>query len=529
VNVRDAAALTPAALDWAVPGHLEPKVEHYLRATPKELRKAFVPITETARQLTSDLRSQAAARSVQTTLLDALAAAVEARHRIHIDPTYWLSKPLPDHLRVRVRLVDDQGREVAAARDLATVQEGLHAHTRELSQTASREDPAAWQRARARWEKSEQSTWAFGDVPALVTVAEQDGVPVLAYPALRAGDHGVSLRLFKTPETARAASRRGWSQLMELELRHELTWLLKDVKRLRVVGPLASTLVSGEDLQKDAYEAIRRWLIDPARSVDLEAQKVAVGSASSHQSVGPLSAEVQSGGGLKASHFESALTEAKRDLRASVSKLTDELRQIFELRQALLVHPTPYPGLADGLAALLPKHFLLTTPYARLGAFTRYLRSMKLRADRWRQNPAKDRERAAQLTQHQRRWEALQKGRAAGEEQDELTETIAILRWLIEELRVSFFAQELGTSETISVVKLDRAFAEVEQQIARERTETNAAAEKSEGKTSIAAAAAAKTKATSSKSDLAKRPVSAIENKGAPLKNLNALDSLFRR
>ncbi|HEY9155274.1 MAG TPA: ATP-dependent RNA helicase HrpA, partial [Opitutaceae bacterium] len=142
VNVRDAAALTPAALDWAVPGHLEPKVEHYLRATPKELRKAFVPITETARQLTSDLRSQAAARSVQTTLLDALAAAVEARHRIHIDPTYWLSKPLPDHLRVRVRLVDDQGREVAAARDLATVQEGLHAHTRELSQTASREDPA---------------------------------------------------------------------------------------------------------------------------------------------------------------------------------------------------------------------------------------------------------------------------------------------------------------------------------------------------------------------------------------------------
>lgn len=500
VNVRDAAALTPAALDWAVPGHLEPKVEHYLRATPKELRKAFVPITETARQLTADLRAQANARPPQTTLIDALAAAVEARHRIHIDPTYWASKPLPDHLRVRVRLVDDQGREVAAARDLGAVHEGLEAHTRELSQTASREDPAAWQRARARWEKSEQATWAFGDVPASVTVAEQDGVPVLAYPALRAGDHGVSLRLFKTPEAARAASRRGWSQLMELELRHELSWLLKDVKRLRVVGPLASTLVSGEDLQQDAYEAIRRWLAEPPRSVDLRAES-----------------------------FESALTEAKRNLRASVSKLTDELRQIFEVRQALLVHPTPYPGLADDLGALLPKHFLRSTPYARLGALTRYLRAMKLRADRWRQNPAKDRERANALTQYQRRWETLQKSRPPGDAQDELTETIQAVRWLIEELRVSFFAQELGTSEPISTVKLDRAFAEIEEQIARERAEAAAASDASAKDRERTLAAGSKPKAPAAKSDLAKRPVSAIENKGAPLKNLNALDSLFRR
>lgn len=535
VNVRDAAALTPAALDWAVPGHLEPKVEHYLRATPKELRKAFVPLTETARQLTMDLRAQAASRPPQRTLVEALATAVEARHRIHIDPTYWTSKPLPDHLRVRVRLVDDQGKEVAAGRDLGTVQEGLQAHTRELSQTASREDPAAWQRARARWEKSEQSAWTFGDVPAQVIIAEQDGVPIRAYPALRAGDHGVSLRLYKTPEAARAASRRGWSQLMDLELRHELTFLQKDVKRLRSVGPLASTLVSGDELQQDAYEAIRRWLIDPTRSVDLEAQKAARATVSANaglQAIAPISTEQESGMELKAAHFEDALKQAKRDLRASVSKLTDELRQIFELRQAMLVHATPYPELASDLAALLPKHFLLTTPYARLDALPRYLKAMKLRADRWRQNPAKDRERAGQLAQYQRRLEALLKMRSTGDGQDELTETIAGLRWSIEELRVSFFAQELGTSESISAVKLDRAFAEVDQQIAQERAVAteSAAGPRGPGKAAPAGPnAGLKTKPAAAKSDLAQRPVSAIENKGAPLKSLNALDSLFRR
>ena len=506
VNVRDASALTPAALDWAVPGHLEAKVEHYLRATPKELRKAFVPLTETARTLTADLRAQSGSRSVGLTLITALAAAVEQRHRIHIDPTYWAEKPLPEHLRVRVRLVDDQGREVAAGRDLAAVHTELAAHSRELSQVASREDPATWQRARARWEKSEQSTWAFGDVPAEVLVAEQDGVPVRAYPGLRAGDHGVSLRLFKTPEAAVAASRLGWRQLMEIGLRHELVWLQKDVKRLRVIGPAASTLVSGDELQRDAYEAIREWLVDPERA-------------------GPAD-------GFKAAHFETAFAQAKQDLRASVSKLTDELRHILELRQTLLVHPSPYAELAADLAALLPKDFLRTTPYARLNSLTRYLRAMKLRADRWRQNPAKDRERAAQLTAYQRKLAAL-RTRFAGN--DALRATLESLRWLIEELRVSFFAQELGTSEPISPVKLDRLFAEAElgkivAVSADERSpEMSSQSKLAESSLGQADRATLKNKMAASKNDLAKRPISAIENKGAPLKNLNALDSLFRR
>jgi ATP-dependent helicase HrpA len=205
----------------------------------------------------------------------------------------------------------------------------------------------------------------------------------------------------------------------------------------------------------------------------------------------------------------------------------------LEFRQALLVHPTPYPNLSDDLAALLPKHFLLTTPYQRLGALTRYLRAMKLRADRWRQNPAKDRERANQLTQYQRRWETLRKSRAVDDAQDELTHEIAGLRWLIEELRVSFFAQELGTSEPVSTVKLDRAFADLEAHIDRARAEDapseGAAAEKTSDKPSAASAAGGGAKTAAKKNDLAKRPISAIENKGAPLKNLNALDSLFRR
>src|SRR5471032_457456 len=111
-------------------------------------------------------------------------------------------------------------------------------------------------------------------------------------------------------------------------------------------------------------------------------------------------------------------------------------------RQELLVHPKPYADLAADLGALIPPDFLRTTPYAQLAHFPRYLKAMKLRADRWRQNPAKDAERAAQLAPYAKA----------------LPPDAEALRWLVEEFRVSLFAQELGTAEPVSAVKLDRAF-----------------------------------------------------------------------
>ncbi len=465
--VREAEQLDPAALDWAVPGHLAAKVEHYLRILPKELRRAFAPLNETARALAdgADRLSRLAGR--KRPLIDTLVELIRERNQVRIDPAPWLARPPPDHLRVRVRVHDDEGRELCSARDPAELAGRLADIRRAAGLSVAREDPAAWKKARARWEKSEQGEWAFGDIPEKIHVCDQAGVAVHAWPALQVSPAGVALRLFRTPEKAAESMASGLSRLIELTLRHDIAWLEKDLRALRRVGPLAATLVSMNVLQDDAHRLLRDWVCDPAR----------------------VSAPT-------AAAFAAAVDKAKVELRASVPKLADLLEEIFTLRQSLLVHPHPYRGQGPDLAALLPADFLRRTPYARLAHLPRYLKAMKLRADRWRQNPAKDAERAAQLAPYVKAIAGVA-DRPGGDR----------YRWLVEELRVSLFAQELGTVEAVSPVKLDKLLAELRG-----------------GATPSAAETVAPPPAPAPKA-ITVAPTA----KKAPLKSLNALDSLFRK
>jgi len=415
VSVREAAALTPAALDWAVPGHLEAKVEHHLRALPKELRRAFVPLTETARVLARRLAARNRLTGRRETLTEALTAELRESHRVVVSPDLWAAKPLPDHLRVRISVRAADGSELGASRSLDEIRAVVRERLQEASTTVAQEEPAAWRRARAQWEKPGQTEWTFGEIPAQVLVTEQAGVPVHAFPGLRAGTAEVALRLFQSPEEAAATSARGCALLLELQLRHDLAWLRRDLKDLRALGPLAATLLPLNQLQEQAGDMLQRWLCER-----------------------PVVSLNQAG-------FERVLAGAKADLRGAALRLRDLLREILTLRQELLVHPQAYAGLAADLDALLPADFLRRTEHPQLLHFPRYLRAMKLRCERARQNPAKERERAALLAPYVQAARTLADRPGADR-----------LRWLVEELRVSLFAQELGTAEPVSTVKLDR-------------------------------------------------------------------------
>jgi len=486
VSVREAEALTAAALDWAVPGHLEAKVEHYLRALPKELRRGFVPLTETAKSLAAQLTSRDRLTGRRESLTQALAAQIAERFRIALDPAVWADKPLPDHLRVRVRVVDAAGKELAASRDLDEVCRGLLLQSREASVAVAREDPVAWRSARAQWETPEQTTWSFEAMPERVLVTEQAGAPVYAFPGLLSGRDGVARRLFRTPEEATTATRRALAVLLERQLGHDLMWTQRDLRALRELGALTATLAPLEELQEQAFAAVRRWVT--SRPVE------------------PLTATT----------FALVVEKARTDLRGLVPRLLDLLREILILRQDLLVLTDPPPGLARDLAALVPTNFLGVTPYAQLAHFPRYLKAMKFRAERARKNLPKDAERVAQLAPYEKALRAFEGGGASpprqvvalspGRDARPPNDPAAVeaFRWLLEEFRVSLFAQELGTAEPVSTVKLDRALAALKG--APEPARTAAAAP---GAKPILAA-----------------PV-ATGKKVSPLKNLGALDKLF--
>lgn len=417
VSLAEVQRLTPAALDWAVPGHLREKIELLLKALPKEQRRTLIPLSETAQKLAGQL-PLIAGRTPQPTLIQALAEVLTDRLGVRVDPKLFPDKVIPDHLRVRVEVVDERERVLGASRELAELQAQIGAKQREVSQRAASADNAAWRAARERWETEPVLEWKFGDLPETVRVEERAGVPVLAHPGLAASAGGVSVKLFAAPEEAVRATRGGVARLFETQLRHDLGWLERDLRDLRSVGPLAATLAPLAQLQQDALCSIARWVCG--------------------RTVRPLHAAV----------YARELAAAKADLRGLVPKLADWLREILTLRLALQTHKTPYAGLEQELAELLPADFLRVTPFERLPHLVRYLKARAARAERWKRDPAKDAQRAREVAPFAA---AVQKlGARAG-----------ALRWLVEEFRVSLFAQELGTAEPVSAVRLERVLQEV--------------------------------------------------------------------
>jgi ATP-dependent helicase HrpA len=505
VNIREAEKLSAADLDWAVPGHLEPKVEHYLRVLPKELRRAFVPLAETARSLAGQVAQRDRLTGRRETLVEALAFQIAERFRVAVDPQMWMEKPPPEHLRVRVRVKDDRDRELCASRELDEIQAALHAHQRKATAAVARIEPESWRRARVTWEKPPQATWGFGNVPDRVLVTENAGVPVFAFPGLQVEAGGVAQRLFKTPEDAQCASETGLEKLLELSLGRELGWLERDLRSLRNLGPLTATLVPMAELQEQALFSLRAWLCAPSR-VDSPIPKEVTSSAGSRATAIRFAEEA----------FTAAAKKSKADLQGLVEHFTSLLQEILSLRQSLLVQPQPYPGLQQDLAALVPADFLRVTPYTQLAHFPRYLRAMQARANRWKLNPAKDAERTAQLAPYLR---ALDKVRQAPSgtagKSPALESRRQDVRWLIEEFRVSLFAQELGTAQPVSAVKLERAFAEL------------GAAMAGNSPPSPGTPAATPRQAAD---PVPFRPLPATpDKKAAPLKNLSGLDRLFQR
>ena len=467
VSPAEAERLTPIALDWAVPGHLEQKVEHYLSSLPKEARRLFVPLAETVKQLAAAVAARDRLTDRREALPAALAACIAERFPIRVDASAWAEKPLPEHLRVRIRLVDEKGREICAARELDDVKRGLAEHQKERSAKVAQDAPSAWARAREKWEKSDQMAWTFGErLPGRVEVCTQAGVTIYAWPALKIGVSGVALRLARSEEEAAAQTRAGLGRLLELELRHELLNLHKELRGLRECGALLATYCSLNQLTEDAAGLLQRWLCSPARVAE-PTQKA----------------------------FAAAVTQAKHDLRTSGPKLGAILKELFAIRATLEAFPNPYPTLASDLAQLVPKTLLREIEYPRVAHVVRYLKGLKARAERWRQHPAKEAERSRALAPWLARQRALSRSDAR--------------YWLVEEYRVSLFAQELGTAEAVSPQRLEREFA---------------------GAPGLAGAPEKGTAVAPAKP--APPPLAVLPTtmgKGAPLKSLGALGDLFRK
>jgi ATP-dependent helicase HrpA len=271
--------------------------------------------------------------------------------------------------------------------------------------------------------------WSFGELPELMEL-QRGGQSLIGYPALIDRGSHVELEVFDEPQVAAARHRAGMRRLVALQLREPLKYLEKNIPGLQQMAAAYLSLGSLEQLREQIIEVAldRAFLADPLPD-DAATFKARIEQGRSRLNL--IAAEVARHGAV-----------VLQDHAAAQRKLKDA---------------RPPRELADDITAqlqrLCPPRFLAETDWAALQHLPRYLKAVVLRLDKQRADPARDTARAAELRPLEQRW--LRKlADLRGAPHARLDE----YRWLLEELRVSLFAQELRTPQPVSVKRLDKAW-----------------------------------------------------------------------
>jgi ATP-dependent helicase HrpA len=393
-------------LEWAVPGYREEQIQHLLRGLPKTLRVPLMPLEPKAKEIADELKVR------DHNFLEALSKFIKQHYHEEIPADAWDWHSLPSHLRPRIEVLGPNQKVIAATKDFSEVQSKLEQHHATLK-------TSHWENAAGAHEKFDLRAWNFGDVAEEIQI----GGGLVAFPGLELdADTHVNLRLFKTPREARVASQKAVPRLAELALQKELAWIEKDLRGLNKVAALYLPLGPTEELIDTALSAVLRHLFSTE--------------------IWPLREAV----------FIKLVEAAKTKIPGLAFPLMDNINAILRQRHELALHKKPYPGMQKDLAVLVPKRFLDYTPWDQIPELPRYLKAMAIRAERAAVNPTKDQERQKQLQPYIEAWQkwAAQKPNDPAE--------LALLRefrWLVEEFKVSLFAQELGTKKPVSARRLD--------------------------------------------------------------------------
>jgi ATP-dependent helicase HrpA len=411
--------LDDARLTWLVPGMVREKVTHYLKALPKAWRNRLVPIPDS---VTAFLEAVPPGRAP---LPEAIRAWLGERLRDTPPTAVWDDAPPPPHLAVNLRVVDAAGRELGNDRDPTA----LRAKLGEAAQmTFAAAGPAL--------ELKGMRTWECGDLPPTLTRVER-GQRVTGYPALVDDTDSVSLALLDTPAAAERSTRAGVIRLIRFALKDAFARFEKGAPGFAQAALQLKPVVATDALLADVLAAIadRAFIGDDAlpRSDAAFAEQVKR-ARTRLPAVGEGAFRLL--GTIAAAHY--SLSQRLLALPPSSSRLAAELRT----RRDALVHAG----------------FFRATPWAQLNHLPRYLAAAERRLVKHAENPDRDARHAATLADWWRRLaERREAGRAAGRVEPGLAE----FRWLLEELTVSLFAQELRTPQPVSYKRLERAWAEL--------------------------------------------------------------------
>ena len=430
--------------DWLVPGMLRDKVQALLKSLPQRPRSRLVPLPDSSAEF-CELTPFA-----HGDLVEALLKFVRERTKLAVQRADFKLDGVPPHLFMNLRVVDEHGRQLATGRHLAALKAQWGAQARSAFQalagltrdsapppaaapTPSTNRPnvvrAAGAAATAASSTERHTAWTFGELPELMEV-RKGGQTMVGFPALiDHGDH-VAIEVFDEPDTAAAKHRAGLRRLLALQLREPLKYLEKSIPSLQTMGAAFMPLGTIEELRGQIVDVAldRAFLVEPLPH-----------DAASFQ------ARLEEG----RARLVLVAHEVARQAAVVLGEFAAASRKLRDARPAKEVAD----DVSGQLARLCGKRFLVETPWPALQQLPRYLKAVTLRLDKLRSDPARDAARQAELRPLEQRY-ARRLADLRGARDVRLDE----YRWLLEELRVSLFAQELRTPQPVSVKRLERAW-----------------------------------------------------------------------
>jgi ATP-dependent helicase HrpA len=405
--------------DWLVPGMIREKLTALIKSLPKTLRRVCVPVPEFVTGFLEQHASEGA-------LLPTLAEYIQRKTSLKLSESDFDLTVIPEHLRMNFSVVDEKGRELGMGRD-------WHALKKQLGSAAQ----LTFRSNSPSIEKTGLKQWDFGDLPETLTFTK-DGHQLTGYPALEDQSDSAAVKLFDTAVEASVNHRKGVCRLMRFELKEQMKQLEKGLPNFNQYALLLRNIISPDELREDMLTAI--------------ADRAFIGEDDLPRT-------------------NDGFMKLKQRARARLPAVTDAItRQALAIAneyQALVQQQAKMPATVNRLkrdceqqiGLLVYKGCFTQTPWEYLQHVPRYLKALRLRIEKQPSNADRDGKHAASVGLIWQRWQ--DKVNALQAAHQPVPVALAEYRWLIEELRVSLFAQELRTPFPVSTKRLDKVWSEI--------------------------------------------------------------------
>jgi len=410
--------LDPMPTEWLVPGMLREKLTYLIKVLPKTYRRVCVPVPEFVTGFLGYIENKPMAP-----LLETLAAYIQQKTTLKISKEDWSLSEIPPHHLMNFSVLDDAGRELAMGRDWNSLKKQLGSAAQLTFRNTS---PSI--------EKTGLKQWDFGDLPRTLSF-ERDGLKVTGYPALEDDIEAVSVRLFDTESEAELSHRKGVCRLMRFELKEQIKQLEKSLPNFNQYALSLRNIMSPEELREDMLIAI--------------ADRAFIGE----DELPRTNAD-----------FMKLKARARTRLPAVTEAVARQAQAITTEYQLLMNQQAKMPATINRLkrdldtqvSFLVYKGCFSQTPWEYLQQIPRYLKALRLRIEKQPANPERDGKNAASIGLIWQKWQdKINQINASGRL---IPRALQDYRWLIEELRVSLFAQELKTPFPVSIKRLEKTW-----------------------------------------------------------------------